>query len=119
MGRAAQADRPVPSAAEAVLQVAEADAKEAASPDPTIAAADLAAAGEGASVAAVLMAAVSLAEDEVRCPHHRAENIASCSSGRIFWIAVFSRDGFTRFVRNTTYPLRPGSIHSVVPVNPV
>src|SRR5919108_271181 len=34
-------------------------------------------------------------------------------------MAVFSRVGCTRFVRNTTYRSRSGSIHAVVPVNPV
>ena len=52
-------------------------------------------------------------------PHARAVSTASCSAGRICWMAVFSRVGFTRFVRNTTYRSRSGSIHNEVPVNPV
>ena len=52
-------------------------------------------------------------------PHARAVSTASCNAGRICWMAVFSRVEFTRFVRNTTYRSRSGSIHNEVPVNPV
>src|SRR5207253_2627115 len=44
---------------------------------------------------------------------------ALCSAGRICCIALFSRVGFTRLVRNTTYTSACGSIHNDVPVKPV
>ena len=69
----------------------------------------------GAAIRADLAAAVT-----DPAGHHRSADItASCSAGRICWMAVFSRVGFTRLVRNTTYRSRSGSTHNEVPVNPV